>query len=177
MESAMRPDLVPSLGPDAAPNKNGNLVETEELPRLTFKQAAFVNALLEGKTASDAYRAAYSCANMSNAAVWVEASRLRDNPKVALWLRHYQRIGAEAAQVTMDAHLAELARAREFAIDHGQISAAVQAEHHRGKVVGLYEDRLRLAGGPSDEELLKDIERLLGSETAEAIGAALGGFK
>ena len=86
------------------------------LPTLTPKQTAFVNALLEGRTASDAYREAYNCENMSRGAVWVEASRLRANTKVALWLRHFQRIGMDAARITMESHLAELARTREFAI-------------------------------------------------------------
>ena len=42
----------------------------------------------------------------------------------------------------------------------------VQAEHHRGKAAGLYEDRLRVTGGPSDADLLKGIEALLGKEVA-----------
>jgi hypothetical protein len=148
--------------------------ELDELPTLTPKQTAFVNALLEGKTASDAYRDAYSCENMSHGAIWVEASRLRRNTKVSLWLRHFQQIGMDAARVTMESHLAELARAREFAIAHGQISAGVQAEHYRGRAAGLYEDRLRLAGGPSDFELIKAIEDTLGRELAEEIATALG---
>ena len=139
--------------------------ELDGLPTLTPKQTAFVNALLKGKTASDAYR--------DHEAVWVEASRLRRSPKVALWLRHFQRIGMDAARVTMESHLAELARAREFAIAHGQISAGVQAEHYRGKAAGLYEDRLQLAGGPSDFELIKAIEDTLGRELAEEIATAL----
>lgn len=52
-------------------------------------------------------------------------------------MRHYQRIGAEAAQVTMEAHLTEFVRARELAIPNGQIAAGVQAEHCRGKAAGL----------------------------------------
>ena len=146
-----------------------------ELPSLTPKQAAFVNALLEGKTAADAYRAAYKCESMSQAAIWVEASRLRRSPKISLWLRHYQRIGADAAQLTMQTHLAELARAREIAIAHGQLAAGVQAEHYRGRVAGLYNDKLSLQVGPSDAELLRAIEELLGEETAEAISDALAG--
>lgn len=56
----------------------------------------------------------------------------------------------DAARITMEAHLSELARARELAYANGQISAAVQAEHYRGKAVGLYEEQLRLTSGPSD---------------------------
>ena len=89
----------------------------DELPLLTPKQTAFVDALLRGKTASDAYREAYNCESMSQGAIWVEASRLRRSPKISLWLRHYQRIGADAARMTMKSHLAELARARELAIN------------------------------------------------------------
>jgi hypothetical protein len=149
--------------------------ELVELPTLTHKQTVFVNALLEGKTASDAYRDAYNCQNMSRGAVWVEASRLRANTKVALWLRHFQRIGMDSARLTIELHLAELARARELALVHGQISAGVQAEHYRGKAVGLYDKAANLADSISDIELLKAIEATLGMETARAIGAALAG--
>ena len=112
---------------------------------------------------------------MCDAAIWVEASRLRRNTKVSLWLRYFQRIGLDAARITMEGHLGELARAREFGLAHGQISAAVQAEHYRGKAAGLYEDRLKLSSGMSDFELLKAIEELFDEETAEAISVGLNG--
>ena len=93
--------------------------------------------------------------------------------KVALWLRHFQRIGAETARLTLELHLAELARARELSFAHGQIGAGVQAEHYRGKVSGLYADQMGLTRGPSDDELLRAIERVLGVDAAEAISASL----
>ena len=74
----------------------------------------------------------------------------------------------------MEAHLAQLARARELAIAHGQIAAGVQAEHYRGKAAGLYQDRLLLASGPTDAELLTCLEELLGKEIAEVVKVALG---
>jgi hypothetical protein len=146
----------------------------DELPTLTPKQTAFVNGLIEGKTATDAYRQAYNCRGMSNGAIWVEASRLRANTKVALWLRHFQRIGMDNARVTIEAHLAELARARELALELGQAAAAVQAEHYRGKAVGLYEDRFRVSASISDGELVQALDNLLGAEIANAIGTQLG---
>jgi hypothetical protein len=127
--------------------------ELDELPRLTPKQTAFVNGLLQGKTAADAYREAYCCKNMSPEAISVEASRLRRSPKISLCLSHFQRIGMDEARVTLEAHLAELARARELAYACGQISAGVQAEHHRGKVAGLYKDRLEARGAPTESGL------------------------
>lgn len=146
----------------------------DQLPELTPKQLAFVMALLKGKTASDAYREAYDYAGMAANSIWVAASRLRADAKVALWLRHYQLAALNEGKVTLEGHISELTRLREQALDVKQVAAAVQAEHYRGKAAGLYEDRLRLSSGPSDAELIKSIRALLGDDVAKAISVGLG---
>ena len=61
---------------------------TFDLPKLTEKQQAFVlHYSVNGNNASDAYRLAYDCPNMSNDAINVEASKMLKHPKVALWLK------------------------------------------------------------------------------------------
>lgn len=50
---------------------------------LTPKQEAFVNAIIEGKSQADAYRSAYSTKNMSNNAIYREASLLMSHPNIA----------------------------------------------------------------------------------------------
>ena len=50
---------------------------------LTAKQEAFVQNILQGRNQADAYRSAYNCENMSDNAIYREASLLLDNPKVA----------------------------------------------------------------------------------------------
>ncbi len=60
----------------------------EELPKLTGKQQAFVlHYSINGNNASEAYRCAYDCSNMSDEAVNVEASKMTKHPKVTLWLK------------------------------------------------------------------------------------------
>ena len=54
---------------------------------LTPKQEQFVQNILEGMTQADAYRSAYSCKNMSDNAIYVNASKLAADAKVALRLR------------------------------------------------------------------------------------------
>ena len=49
---------------------------------LTPKQEAFVQNIIQGMSQADAYRSAYSCKNMSDNAIYREASLLMDNPKV-----------------------------------------------------------------------------------------------
>jgi Terminase small subunit len=50
---------------------------------LTAKQEAFAQAVSNGLTLADAYRAAYQASGMKDATVWSEASRLMSNPRVA----------------------------------------------------------------------------------------------
>ena len=54
---------------------------------LTQKQEKFVQGILEGKSGSDAYRAAYSTKNMSDKTVRESASVLIKNPKVTARLK------------------------------------------------------------------------------------------
>lgn len=60
---------------------------------LTPKQEKFVQGIIEGKSQADAYRAAYSTKNMTDRAIYVEASVLMDNPNVS------QRVNELRSQV------------------------------------------------------------------------------
>ena len=62
-----------------------------ELPKLTTKQQSFVlRYCINDNNASEAYRYAYDCKNMSDEAINVEASKLMKNPKVTLWVEQAQ---------------------------------------------------------------------------------------
>ena len=50
---------------------------------LTAKQEQFVKNIIQGMSQADAYRSAYSTKNMSDNAIYREASLLLSNPKVA----------------------------------------------------------------------------------------------
>jgi hypothetical protein len=144
------------------------------LPKLTAKQERFALELLSGKSAREAYRLAYDCSQCSEATVIAHAFKATRNAQIALFIRLHQRIGLENAAISRDSHLAELARLRELAVENQQVSAGVQAEHYRGRVAGLYNDKLTLAVGPSDDVILSQLAAILGHESAEAIGEALG---
>jgi hypothetical protein len=88
--------------------------------------------------------------------------------------RHVEKFRERRRERFLRGHLTELARGRELALALGQAAAAVQAEHYRGKAVGLYEDRLNISASTSDADLIKAIEDLFGEEISKAIGTALG---
>jgi len=114
----------------------------DALPDITGKQLAFVRGILEGKTSTDAYRAAYDASGMLDETVWAEASRLRHDHKVAAWVSAARQANMDTAKLTIDSHMSELARLRDIAISTGNVGAAVLAETNRGKASGLYTDRI-----------------------------------
>lgn len=135
-------------------------IDLEDLPKLTQQQMEFVKGILDGKTASDAYRAAYDCENSTNRTIWVNASKLRANANVALWLAAARKAHLGTAVLTKEAHMQELERLREIALDSGNVGAAVQAEQIRGKVAGWQVDQVKDITERTDViATLKEIEK------------------
>ena len=54
---------------------------------LTGKQEEFAKNIVQGMNQSEAYRSAYDADDMGDNAVAVEASRMMDNPKIALRIK------------------------------------------------------------------------------------------
>ena len=54
---------------------------------LTAKQEAFVQNIIQGMSQADAYRSAYSCKGMSDNSIYVNASKLVADAKVALRIK------------------------------------------------------------------------------------------
>lgn len=121
----------------------GQAEAAADLPDLTAQQQKFVEGILAGKTASDAYRAAYDCSNMGQNTIWVKASVLRNSDTVTVWLSAARQAHLGTAVLTYDNHLRELERLREIALKTGNVGAAVQAEQIRGKVAGHHVDQVR----------------------------------
>lgn len=143
-----------------AQQKKTDTFEVGDLEDLTPKQSAFVKGILEGKTASDAYRAAYDCSEMLPETIWAAASRLRHDSKVAAWLTAARTSNLGSATVTLNGHLQELERLRELAAATGNYGAAVQAEQLRGKAAGHYVEKFEdVTKGSDPVDTLKEIAR------------------
>lgn len=106
---------------------------------LTIKQEAFCQAYIETGNASEAYRTAYAADKMKSEAIHVQASKLQDNPKIALRINELQDEIKQRHNVTVDSLLAELEEARQKALsaETPQSSAAVAATMGKAKLVGL----------------------------------------
>jgi phage terminase small subunit len=77
---------------------------------LTAKQEAFVQKIIEGYSQADAYRSAYSCKNMSDNAIYVNASKLVNDTKVALRLKELRNELAKPSIMSAQERLEWLTR-------------------------------------------------------------------
>lgn len=131
-----------------------------ELPKLTSKQQQFVlHYSINGNNASDAYRSAYDCANMSNESVNVEASKLLNHPKVSLWIKQAENNVNEvfndeikySAKDCFD-ELSEIqARAKK---DKGNYSQEIKAVELKGKLAGHFVDKHQVSAGGNLADVL-----------------------
>lgn len=128
------------------------------MAKLTPKQEKFCLEFIQCGNAAEAYRRAYSAEKMKPETVWNSAYKLMENGEVKARVQELRETAAQKAIVTLESHLADLARLRDLAEEDGQFSAAITAEISRGKAVGLYTERLKQEvsgpnGGPVQEEL------------------------
>lgn len=149
----------------------------QELPTLTAKQSAFVKHLLEGKTASDAYRLAYDCSNMADGSIWREASLLRKHPDVAQWLDTAKRQALVERSYGLQEHLADLQEAVKLCKDNKNYGAMVKATELLGRASGVYVERIQTEASEADiakillemgqpgRELAKDLGVILPDES------------
>lgn len=138
--------------------------EKSMLPDLTPQQMTFALAILDGKTATDAYKAAYTWKGSKPETIWANASRLRANPKVQAWLQAATISRLKRSSLTAEEHMTELAGIREMALEAKQYGAAVKAEHLRGQVAGFYVSQYRdltPSERATDAELIETISRAL----------------
>lgn len=143
----------------------------EDLPQLTSNEFGYVKARLEGMNQSDAYRASYSVENMSDPAIWVEASRVDARPNVSLWLARARDGQLIDAKVTLESHTRELRRLAGVCETTGNMGASVKATELMGRVNGLYVDVIETRN-PDAKALIEQImqlpEALRGPVLAEA---------
>ena len=131
----------------------------EEIPELDERTTQFAMLLMQGKSASDAYREAFSVHHWEAQSVWCKASELRRSDKVRIWIDQTKRLVLVDTACTLEGHLSELERLKNLAAENGNFGAAVQAEKIRGEVAGHKTERVQLVPA-TPEETLNEIAQL-----------------
>jgi len=116
--------------------------DIENLPVLTPQQHSFFELIIAGMGPVEAYRQAYPTSlTWTQNALWVEACRMRANPKIALWVNTVRLQGSNSAIASLEDHTQEMRSLRDEARQTGNYGAAVQAEKARGQASGLYVEK------------------------------------
>lgn len=108
------------------------------MAKLTLKQENFCLAFLDTGNATAAYRSSYNAARMKEATVNKRASELLARGEIGGRLAELRQPAIEHAELTLQAHLTELATLRDAAKQKGQFGAAIAAEISRGRAAGFY---------------------------------------
>lgn len=117
----------------------------EGYKRLTPKQEAFCQTLLTNDdNATAAYRIAYPASrDWTPQAVWSNSCVLRNSRKVMTRLDELQAAARKHSEATIDDYLIELETLKITALASGNVGAAVKAGELKGKVLGMFVDRIQ----------------------------------
>lgn len=98
----------------------------------TSNEVKFAAALMETGCQAEAYRRAYNAENMSDNAIWVEAHRVANRPKVALMVNELKQEAMEQAKLSKEWVISKLIENAERAL---QATEVVGAD---GRPCGVY---------------------------------------
>jgi hypothetical protein len=139
----------------------------DELPELSVKEMAFVEAIGEGLNYMDAYRKAYGAEGYSAPTLRVKACNKAGEDKIQCWLRHLRATGFERACQTLDARISDEMAFAQRCEDSGNMGAAGMARERCNRLMGLYIDRQEIVLTSSPEQTLRELELMIGGEPIE----------
>lgn len=128
-----------------------NNIPTEENRRrktaenLTEKQEAFARLIVEGKTATEAYKQVYKPKKAKDKTIWERASRLKKNSKVSARISFLNTKAASESIISQTEVLENISKiARQERADPKGQAVVLRANELMGKHYGLFEDNLNL---------------------------------
>lgn len=126
------------------PEEKKNKTRTAE--NLTARQEAFARLIVEGKTASEAYREVYKPKKSTkDETIWKEACCLKKNPKVSARIAFLNTKAASESIITSQEVLENISKiARQEKTDPKGQAVVLRANELMGKHYGLFEENLNL---------------------------------
>ena len=126
------------------------------LPKLTEQQNKFVMAWANCRKPIEAYKQAYDCSKMNPNTIYVEASRLMKNPKIAPWIEYIeessQKVAIEELNYSIRDCFDEVDEMKRIALEsldksgNPNINAAIKAVELKGKLAGHFDKDVKEQG-------------------------------
>jgi phage terminase small subunit len=125
--------------------------------KLTLKQELFAQHYAIHMCATDAYREIYRPKNPNSEWVYAEASKVKDNQRVATRIKELQGDLAAKTMVTLESITQELFDIKKLAIEDKQFSPAVSAVVNVAKMHGLMIDKIETSGKSGSPIIFKTV--------------------
>jgi phage terminase small subunit len=114
---------------------------------LTPQKEKFAQAMVEGKTQSDAYRAAYKVRQgTKQETINNSAYKIMCDGEVTARIEALRKPILVKVGITLESHLNDLEKLRNSSAKEGKWAAAISAEIARGRAAGLYIERVEHGG-------------------------------
>lgn len=111
-----------------------------ELQEISEEWLMFARLLAQGVNQSEAYRLVYG-KHLADNVVWANASRLKNDDRVKLWIECLRNEYLSKETYTLDAHIKDLDNLANEAKNAGNYGAAVNAKVNVGKALGHYTEK------------------------------------
>ena len=153
---------------------------------VTSAEEVFCQNIVRGLGPSDAYRAAYDTSRYKERTIHAGAKTVSQRPHVIARIAELRAPVIKKVQITLEEHLIKLGKLSDQAAAKDQYSAAINGEMLRGKVSGLYVDKVESKNININGSLASEIKlsRLTDDElteylrlTAKASDESLDGLK
>ena len=114
---------------------------------ITSKQEKFAQCVASGMTQADAYRNSFDVRPTTKSESIIEkASFLMAQINIKSRVAELRLPIVEKVGITLENHIAELQSLKQLAREAGNYAAAIKAEELRGKVCGLYVEKVQHSG-------------------------------
>ncbi len=154
-------------------NKSNPMAMPDDLPPLSVKEQALIEAIGEGLNNSEAYQRAYGAEGYSRSALHVRACEKVAEPKIQAHLQALRQVGFTKAVVSRQGRLeAELAFAARCEAT-GNYGAAGQTYDRINKLAGYYSDGVVLVQPKDPMETLTELAKI-SPEAAAALATKAG---
>ena len=136
---------------------------------LTAQEEVFCQNIVRGNNQTDAYRAAYDTSNYKPATIHKRALEVISKGHVRGRIAELRAPVLKRVEITLENHLIKLGQLSDLAASKDQYSAAINGEMLRGKVSGLYVDKVETKNINLNGTLASEIKlsRLTDDELAE----------
>ena len=135
------------------------------MSNLTVKQEKFIAEYIKnGGNATQAYRDAYDCKNWTEKSINEEASKMLVHPKISPRIAEYKAQLKEKFSYTAEQSFKQLNELLDIALGKGvesgriNLQAALKAEELKGKLLGLYTEKVENTHKGINIERIKFIE-------------------